>query len=390
MKTILHMIETGGTGGAETVYLDLVRRLDPARWRHVPVLPRREWMYEQLVDFGIEPILIPDRWSLDLVFFARMSALIHKRGVDLIHAHLFGYAVRAAILSRMCGIPAIATLHGTVDLHPGERFSGLKVAAVKHGLKRIVFVSDQLRRSFLEMVPLKAGLTTVITNGIDAKRYSSSSGSEFRTEFGIMPHEFVVGTVATPGRRAKGLDVLLDVASILKISSPGCRFVIVGDLDLGRGVELLEDRNSRGLTDDVIVTGFRSDVDRALAAFDMYALTSRSEGFPLSLLEAMAAGLSIVATRCGGPEQILDDGVTGILVENGSADAIANAIARLRMNANERRRLGEAARVKVSERFTLEAELRAYERLYEECLSGAPHENLGLHSDGIDLSRVVS
>ena len=205
-----------------------------------------------------------------------------------------------------------------------------------------------------------------------------------------MPHEFVVGTVATPGRRAKGLDVLLDVASILKTSSPGCRFVIVGDLDLGRGVELLEDRNSRGLIDDVIVTGFRSDVDRALAAFDMYALTSRSEGFPLSLLEAMAAGLSIVATRCGGPEQILDDGVTGILVENGSADAIANAIARLRMNADERRRLGEAARVKVSERFTLEAELRAYERLYEECLSGAPHENLGLHSGEIDLSRVTS
>lgn len=70
MKTILHMIETGGTGGAETVYLDLVRRLDPVRWRHVPVLPRREWMYEQLIDFGIEPILIPERWSLDPVFFA--------------------------------------------------------------------------------------------------------------------------------------------------------------------------------------------------------------------------------------------------------------------------------------------------------------------------------
>ena len=55
MKTVLHMIETGGTGGAETVYLDLVRKLDPARWRHVAVLPKREWMYDQLVEFGVQP-----------------------------------------------------------------------------------------------------------------------------------------------------------------------------------------------------------------------------------------------------------------------------------------------------------------------------------------------
>ena len=390
MKTILHMIETGGTGGAETVYLDLVRRLDPARWRHVPVLPRREWMYEQLIEFGIEPILVRERWPLDPVFLARMAGVIRRFDVDLIHAHLFGSAARAAVLSRLCGIPAIATLHGTIDVPQGNRLGALKRAVVKHGLKRIVFVSEQLRRSFLELVPLKASVETVITNGIDAERYSSSSGGEFRTEFGIKPDEFVVGTVATPGRRAKGLDLLLDVVSILKTLSPGCRFVIVGDLDLGRGVELLKDRDSRGLTDDVLVTGFRSDVDRALAAFDVYALTSRSEGFPLSLLEAMAAGLPVVATRCGGPEQILDDGVTGILVENGSRDAIANAIARLRKNDSERRRLGEAARVAVIERFTLEAQVRAYERLYEECLFRVDRKGIGLHSNRIDPASQSS
>jgi glycosyltransferase involved in cell wall biosynthesis len=163
--------------------------------------------------------------------------------------------------------------------------------------------------------------------------------------------------------------VLLDAVSILKTLSPGCRFVVLGDLEFGRGTELLKDRDSRGLTNDVLFTGFRSDVDRALAAFDVYVLASRSEGFPLSLLEAMAAGLPIVATRCGGPEQILDDNVTGLLVENGSAEAIANSIALLRADAIERRRLGDAARAAVSERFTLEAEVRAYERVYESCLS---------------------
>ena len=367
-KTVLHMIETGGTGGAETVYLDLIRGLDATRWGHVAVLPTREWMFEQLTDFGLEPILLSERHSFDVVFLARMASLIRRLGVDLIHAHLFGSAIRAALLSRLCGIPAIATLHGAIDLKKGESLMAFKVAAINHGLQRVVFVSEQLRRSFLESVSLRPELATVITNGIDAKRFSGTDDRGVRGELGIKADECVVGTVATPGRSAKGLDVLLDTASILKSKSQGYRFVVVGDLDLGRGVEVLKERDSRGLTNDVVFTGFRSDVDRALAAFDVYALTSRSEGFPLSLLEAMAAALPIVATRCGGPEQILDDGVTGLLVENGSAEAIASAIERLRANADERRRLGNAARKAVSERFTLEAQVRAYEKLYEDCL----------------------
>lgn len=369
MNTILHMIETGGTGGAETVYVDLVRSLDRSRWRHVPVLPTREWMYEQLVEFGVEPVLLPERRSFDVVFLAKMAMLVRRRGINLIHAHLFGSAVRAALLSRICGVPAIATLHGALDLHAAERLRNLKVAAVNHGLKRIVFVSEKLQRTLLDTVPLRRDLATVITNGIDAARYFSTGGGEFRAEYGIGENEFVVGTVATPGRPAKGLDVLLDTVTILKTLSPGCRFVVVGDLEFERGTELLKDRDARGLTNDILFTGFRSDVPRALAAFDVYAMTSRSEGFPLSLLEAMAAGLPIVATRCGGPEQILDDGLTGLLVENGSAQAIASSIARLRESASERRRLGGAARDAVGTRFTLEAEVRAYEAVYEDCLS---------------------
>src|ERR1700680_934357 len=223
------MIETGGTGGAETVYVDLVRSLDPNRWRHVAVLPTREWMYEQLTSFGVVPIVLPERRSFDVIFLARMAALVHRHGVDIIHAHLFGSAVRAALLSRVCGVPAIATLHGSLDLGGGDRLRRLKVAVVNHGLKRIVCVSEQLRRTLLETVPLRSDFATVITNGIDVKRYSTGSDDGFRAEYGIGPNEFLVGTVATPGRPAKGLDILLDAVSILKTRSPGCRFVVLGD-----------------------------------------------------------------------------------------------------------------------------------------------------------------
>jgi glycosyltransferase involved in cell wall biosynthesis len=371
MKTILHTIETGGTGGAETVYVDLVRHLDPTRWQHIAVVPTREWMYEQLTASGIKTFVFPERRVVDGVFsFAKAFALIKTCGVDLIQAHLFGSAVRASVLSQICRIPAVATLHGAIDFNKGERLRGAKLAAISHGLARVVFVSETLRRSFVAESGLRMEQTSVITNGIDASKFSSTSGTSFREELGITPQEFVVGTVATPGRRAKGLDILLEAASILKDLSPGCRIVIIGDLDLGRGDALLRDREKRGLTDTVIVTGFRKDVSRALAAFDLYALASRSEGFPLSLLEAMASGLPIVATRCGGPEQILQDGVTGVLVRNESAADIAQAIATLREAVDDRRRLGEAARIAARTRFTLDAQVRAYESLYDACLSG--------------------
>ena len=94
----------------------------------------------------------------------------------------------------------------------------------------------------------------------------------------------------------------------------------------------------------------------------------------------MAAALPVVATRCGGPQQIMDDGVTGILVENGSAGAIASSIATLRSDAAQRRRLGNAASRAVRERFTIDTQLKSYERLYDECLSGVDKRGLGRRS----------
>ncbi|MBC7788362.1 MAG: glycosyltransferase [Anaerolineae bacterium] len=370
MNTILHMIDTGGIGGAETVYLNLIRDLDHSRWCHVAVVPTRGWLYEQLASYGIKPVLISERNSFDVGYFAQLAAIIHRHRVTIIQAHLFGSAVRAALLALVCRVPAIATLHGTIDLPSNERFRRLKVAAVNHGLQRIVFVSELLRQSFLAAIPIQPDRTTVILNGIDPRRPLPGSGMRFRQEFGISPNEFVIGTIGNPGP-AKGFDVLLDAAAIVKNKSPGCRFIVVGELDHGRGAELIKNRETRGLTEDVVLTGYRNDIPRALAAFDMYALTSRTEGLPLSLLEAMAAELPVVATRCGGPEEVIDDGVSGLLVANGSAEAIASSIVRLRADAHERRRLAKAARQVVESRFGLERQVQSYGQLYRDCLTNA-------------------
>ena len=369
MRTILSIIETGGPGGAETVCIQLLRSLDPAHWRGAAVVPYRGWLYERLTEAHIDTTVLPERHSFDLGFVRRASALIRRLRVDLIHGHLFGSSVRAAALSRLTGVPAIGTLHGIADLSPSERFLSLKLGIMRNSLSRVVFVSEPLRQQFLERVKFPADRVIVIPNGIDPDRFGTGRDPSFRATFGIADDEFVVGAVGNMNA-AKGFDVLLHAAALLKARSPGIRFVIVGDSEGRRSGELKALRAQLGLENDVIFTGFRSDVPSALSAFDVYALTSRSEGFSISVVEAMASELPVVATRCGGPEQIIEHGVTGVLVENESPEAVAAAIEQLRLDRAGARAMAKAARAAVQDRFTITAQTRAYERVYEECITG--------------------
>ena len=360
------MIETAGPGGAETVFLDLIRSLNPRDWKSIAVIPSSGWLNDQLVAAGVETLIIPERSTFDAAYFARLLSLIRRSRVDIIHSHLFGSAVRGALLSFVSGKPAIATLHGQTDMSSSERFLSIKIAALKH-LRRIVFVSEELRKSFVKHTPLGPRVATVITNGIDTERFAGRPAG-LRAELGIGPDEFVIGTVGNPGR-AKGFDVLIEAAAILKERGSRVRFVVAGDLSDGRGSDMLALRSARGLDDDVLFIGFRRDVEKVLGALDLYLLPSRSEGFSLSIVEAMAAGLPVVSTRCGGPEGILEHGVTGILVENESPTAIANAIEELRADPAKARALGADARVVVRQRYTRDAQIKAYEKLYTECLA---------------------
>ena len=375
---MLHLIETSGIGGAERVLLDLVRNLDSRRWRSVVVVPDSGWLPDRLREEGIEVIELRETRSFDVAFLSRAVALARRVGADLVHSHMFGSAVRAGIVARMCGIPAVGTIHGAVDFRPAERWRALKVGIVRNGLRELVFVSEPLRQSCLTSMRLREHRTCVINNGVDTTLFAPSKGSSLRSELGIPADDFVVGSVGRL-QPVKGFEILIEAATILKSASPGYRFVILGDGDPSYTRDLIALRDRLNLTDDVVFAGFRSDVAEAMRAFDVYALTSQSEGFSISTIEAMASGVPVVATRCGGPEQIIDDAVTGLLVENGSAHAVARAIERLRADPNERTRLARAAREAVLFGYTVEAQVSAYEELYERLLTQRPAKTAEAH-----------
>jgi glycosyltransferase involved in cell wall biosynthesis len=367
--TVMHLISTNGPGGAETACVNLIRGLDPARWQKLAVVPERGWVYDEVLRAGGIPVVLAGGSRFGLPgYFLGLARLIRQHRVGLIHGHLFGPSYSASLLGLLMKLPVVCTLHGQVDIQPEEKLKRIKFALLNRGASRVVFVSESLRRFFLGTGLLRSEITAVIPNGVDATRFSRAADRSSRAAFRASDDDFLVGAVGNV-RPAKGYDVLLRAAALLRARSDSYRFVVVGETDSDLGLELRSLCEELGLTDCVSFPGYLKDVMPALNAFDAYAITSRSEGFSISTVEAMAAGLAVVATRCGGPEEIIDDGVTGLLVENGSAEAVAAAIESLRIDAHRRRELGDAARTAVRQRFTMDAHLHAYEALYENCIS---------------------
>ena len=372
-RRVLHLINTAGPGGAETVYSDIVRTLDVRRWTSYPVIPEidleADWLGGRLRRLGLEPIFDESSNGYDIAYLTRLARRVRRERIDVIHCHLFGPTVEGALVGLLAGVPVIGTIHGRGDLMADERLRRVKFGILNRLVARVVFVSGSLRDYFLAQGSLRRGRTAVIPNGIDVAAYGRAGREEQRAELGFGPERFVVGALGNL-RRVKRYDLFLRAAALLKERSPDYAFVIIGQTQSALHRELLELRDSLGLQDMVRFTDFREDVPELLAALDAFALTSDSEGFSIATVQAMATGLPVVATRSGGPEEILRDGETGVLVETGSPEAIADAVEALRRDKAGREAMGAAAGEDARKRFSLDAQVRSYEALYERVITG--------------------
>lgn len=372
-RTILHLIDTVETGGAETMYLKIIDRLDPKRWRSIAAVPERGWLYDRLEEHGIEPVLVPsDGGSFDWRYLLRLVRMIRKERVDLIQTHLLTTSVYGSVAARCFGTPLVATFHGMVDVDPDDRHKQTKLRALNRKLNRVVFVSEALRQWFLGIGGLASEGTTVVHNGIDLRDFRPRTAEGVREELGISPDAFLIGLVGDV-RPPKAYDVLLEAARLLCHQQLDVQFVIAGEASGSLYEKLVRRRNEIDLDHRVRFLGYRSDVARLMNAFDLYLITSSSEGFSLSTVEAMATGLPVIATRCGGPEEIVLDGITGRLIPIGSATAIAEAVAALALDPATRERMGAMARERVEREFSLDVMVRRYEILYEQGIAAAGH-----------------
>jgi glycosyltransferase involved in cell wall biosynthesis len=361
MITIMNLIDTGGPGGAETVFLQTATRLDPARFRAVAAVSREGWLAEQLRAAGVEPLIIPASGSLHVRYLQTLVRTIRRHHADVVAAHLYGTAVYASVAGQLAGVPTVAILHGQSDVASGGRLDALKAAIVRRGARKVVFVSNNLRVDLAARLRLDAKRCEVIPNGIDTSVFRPGRENSLRVTLGIPDDAILVGAIGN-ARPAKGYDVLLQAAAILVSRCARFHFVIAGDTAGTLGRELLQLRDRLGLSSRVNFLGLRSDVAAVMRNLDVFALSSRTEGFSIACIEAMASELPVVATRSGGPQEILDDRC-GVLVAPGDPGALADAICQVALTDGLGATLGAAGRKRVQEEYSLATMLARYETL---------------------------
>lgn len=360
--TLVHVIDTGGPGGAETVFLRVAAGLQARGWRSIPIVNRDAWLAAQLREAGLAPIILDSKGSLHLGYLRRLVSLVREHGASAILTHLYGSAVYGALAGRLTRRPVVSVLHGHSDLGAGGRLAWLKSRIVGRTAARLVAVSRPLRDELARQVPAPADRWAVIPNGVDTTVMTPGGRCGLREKLGVSAETLLVGALGNI-RKPKAYDVFLRTAALLAAKSDRYGFVVAGE---GSGPlldELLALRKGLGLQDVVHFVGMQSDVRGYLGELDIFLITSSTEGFSIACVEAMACGLPVVTTRSGGPEDIVVESETGLLCAAGDAKCLANSIDRLATDSGLRARLGAAGRQRSMKHFGLQAMLDAYEKL---------------------------
>jgi glycosyltransferase involved in cell wall biosynthesis len=368
MKTILHVIDTTGPGGAETIFIDLASRLPVDSYRPVVLIRGKGWVYEELQRRGIKPVIMDAKGSFNWRFLRSLVALIRREKVDLIQSHLLGSNVYCSLAGLLARTPVVATFHGAVDFLGKSRLTRLKYGAINAGAGAIVAVSESLRQEILENTSLSPGKLRLVYNGIDTSVYHRPRSNTLKDKFGWGKEVFIVGSLGNV-RPAKGYDVLLRAAALIAEQHAHVRFVIAGQGNTGLYDELLKLQAELGLEEVVQFLGYIDDPAEFLSGIDLFLSSSISEGMPLSAIQAMVAKLPVLATRCGGYQELVTDGVNGRLVEVGSPEAIARGLTGLLHDGTMRTSLASGARQHALSTFDMEVMLQAYQAIYSELMS---------------------
>ncbi|MDI6827212.1 MAG: glycosyltransferase, partial [Armatimonadota bacterium] len=204
---------------------------------------------------------------------------------------------------------------------------------------------------------------TCIHNGVDVSRYMKQNGANLRQELCIENDGRVVGMVAN-FRPAKDYELAIRAADIVIKRIPRTHFIFAGDGVDKTAEPILKLQALLGMNGNVFLLGFREDIPNILSTLDLFILASKVEGLPVSVIEAMAAGLPVVASNVGGMAELVDEGVTGFLVPPGDCNKFAERIMDILLNFELAKSMGTAGKLKAIKNFSLEAMTKAYYSLY--------------------------
>jgi glycosyltransferase involved in cell wall biosynthesis len=318
---------------------------------------------------GIEPEHIGVRRLLDAESMWRVGRHIARVRPDVLHTHLGAADLQGTLAARSLRIPAVSTIHAVAppSMASAARREAarerLMASARRHGSRRVIAVSDAARSAYLRAGLDESRHVTTVHNGISIR--TPAVGRELTRDALHIPHDVPLIVMASVLREGKGHQLAFDAVRRVLPHHPRLRMIVAGDGPLRTQIE----HDAADLGDIVRFLGFRRDVLDLLAASDVLLLPSRMDAFPTNLLEAAAVGIPAVATAVGGIPEIIDDGVTGLLVPDPpAAPALADALRRLLADDGLRLEMGRAARHRFRTHFTAERWAQRCRTVYDEVL----------------------
>ena len=310
----------------------------------------------------------------------RLARYIRKKGIQIVHAYGLYPNIFAVPVARIAGAPiVIASIRDCGDiLKPWQRW----LQKIVCRMADCVLVNADAIRDALISQGYRPDNIAVIRNAIaqpEATEINESSG--IRQELGLTQSGPLV-LVLSRLNRMKGVEYFLDAAKIVAAEVPEARFLIVGDGAIRQ--ELQSQAANLGLADKIAFTGFRTDVPRLLSEVSLSVLPSLSEGLSNTLLESMAAGVPVIATWVGGNPEIIEDGVSGLLVPPRDSETLADAMLTVLKNPGLAAKFAVAGKHRIADVFSLERSLREIERLYQTLIEGSDHRRSSSNEDSAD------
>ena len=299
---------------------------------------------------------------VSLPYTQALRKLLARERFDLVHAHIYASAAASSLATVGTGVPLVITEHTEAlwQGRGGRLFSPWMYRRTSH----VIAVSDAIQRRLVERDGVAPDKITLLPNTVPPARQTHGDALPLPAELADKP---LVGVVARL-QPEKGVASFLRAASHVAREVPEARFVVVGDGPLRK--ELFGLAEELGVRDRVLFLGFRPDAQALLKLMDVVAVPSVSEGTPLVVLEAMAAGVPVVASRVGGIPGQIQPGRQGILVPPGDAKALGDALLGLLHDPELARRMGEAGRLRAETEFSHENMVRKVEGIYRDSLTG--------------------
>lgn len=369
--SVLHVIRPAD-GGMKNHLLNLARYTDRNIYQVKVACPAGSNVEKELQELGIDTLPLPLKGKLSLFTDVQTIGLLvyhlKKGQFTIVHTH----GAKAALVGRVAAVIAntpvvISTVHNSIFYDNWSSYKKRVMAMVERILTlktdAIITVSEALKKELMHREKISKHKLFTIYNGINLNKIKTAS-YDIRKNLQVPCLGRLVAVIARLAPQ-KGIRYFIKAAALLKEQQ--IIFLIIGDGPLRE--ELKAEVETLGLKDRVFFTGHRSNIEEILPCLDVLVLPSVTEGLPLVILEAMAAGCPVVATKVGGIPEVVNDGVNGLLVEPQNPEQLATAITELINDDIKAAQLGKRGRKIVQQNYTIEQMLDQTMALYSSILN---------------------